>query len=73
MAMLDEDKLQGAVANILELLRKQSTCCGFISAQWMKDQTDVSVWVLVSPTGAITVKDSPTGSVITSPNLPLKP
>lgn len=73
MALIDEGKLQGNVIEILSLLRKQATCCGYISAQWMLDNSDNPVWVLVSPTGEVTVMDSPTGSVQASPDLPLKP
>lgn len=61
MALIDEGKLQGNVINILDILRKQATCCGFVSGQWMCDD-GTPVWVLMSPTGEVTAFDAPGGS-----------
>ena len=73
MALIDEGKLQGNIMNILEVLRKQQACCGFISAQWMLDANGDNVWVLVRPGGDVVVKTSPTGAVEANPALPLQP
>jgi hypothetical protein len=73
MALLDEDKLQGNVYMILQLLRQEQACCSFISAQWMDDSGGTPVFVLVAENGDVTVKDSPTGTIQTSPLLPLAP
>lgn len=64
MALIDEDKLQGNVFAILQLLRKEQTCCGYINGQFMCDGSTV-VWVLTSPTGAVKVFDAPGGTEIT--------
>jgi hypothetical protein len=64
MALLDEEKLQGRIFNILEILRQEQSCCGIASAQWMCDDGD-PVWVLVNEAGKITVYDAPGGNVIT--------
>jgi len=74
MALTNEGKLQDNVAFIKALLEKQISCCNdVVAASWMHDQSDVDVYVLVHSDGTVVVKDSPTGAIQTSPDLPLKP
>jgi len=64
MAMLDEEKLQGRIFNILEILRKQTVCCPKIAAEfYCVDGT--AQWVVTSQDGTVTVYDAPNGTLVT--------
>lgn len=67
MALLDEGLLQGNITSILDLLRRQQACCGYISAQWMTQDGGDPVFVLINPKGEITVLDGPGGTVVPNP------
>lgn len=63
MPMIDEDKLQGAVANILDLLRKQAVCCPKIAAEFYCVDGTIQ-WVVTSQDGTVSVYDVPNGTLV---------
>lgn len=66
MALLDEDKLQGRIYEILDLLRKQTQCCRVASTEYAASSvTGGDVFVLIFETGTIEVRDlGPNGAVL---------
>ena len=66
MAMLDEQKLQGRILEILELLRKQSACCeGVAAAVWAHSSvTGGSVFVTIGVNGTAVVYTQPGGTIL---------
>ena len=64
MALIDEEKLQGHVYEILQLLRKQAVCCPKIAADFYCVDGTIS-WVVTSQDGTVTVYDAPNGNVVT--------
>ena len=66
MALIDEGKLQGNIYNILDVLRKDITCCKYIQGSWMCDSGAANpVWVLINDKGTVTTLDGPQGSPVT--------
>lgn len=66
MALLDEEKLQGRVYEILDTLRKQVQCCRVASAQWMSsDSLGTNVFVIIYDSGDFKVFDAPGGTEYT--------
>ena len=63
MAMIDEEKLQGAVSNILDLLRKQAVCCPKIAAEFYCVDGTIQ-WVVTSQDGTVSVYDVPNGTLV---------
>lgn len=67
MALLDEDKLQGHIIEILDVLRKDVNCCKVVSTTWATSSIVGSgVFVTIDQHGGITVYDAPGGSVLTA-------
>jgi len=66
MALLDEDKLQGNIINILSILRKQDACsCEQVAtAMWANSSLAGIVFVTVLRNGKIKVYDQPGGTEI---------
>lgn len=65
MALLDEDKLQGRIYEILDLLRKDTTCCKVVSTTWAASSLiGAGVFVTIDQKGGITVYDAPGGNVL---------
>ena len=66
MALIDEEKLQGRIFNILEILRKDVDCCKIVSAFWACSSiTTTNVFVTIDQKGNITVYDHPGGGILT--------
>lgn len=66
MALLDEERLQSHVIEILEVLRKDINCCKVVAAVWAASSLIAQgVFVTVDQHGGITVYDVPGGSVLT--------
>lgn len=67
MALIDEDKLQGRVYEILDLLRKQVQCCRVASTQYAASSvTGGTVFVLIFENGTLEVRNlGPNGTVLT--------
>lgn len=67
MALLDEDKLQGRVFEILDLLRKQVQCCRVADTQYAESSvTGGTVFVLIFENGTLEVRDiGPNGAILT--------
>ena len=67
MALLDEEKLQGRIYNILEVLRKDIDCCKVVSSTWANSSNiEEGVFITVDQKGNITVYDAPGGGILTS-------
>ncbi len=65
MALIDEQKLQGNLYTILELLRKETLCCKVSTVTWASSSTlAVNVFVTVLEDGSIKVYDSPGGALL---------
>ena len=65
MALLDEGKLQGNIYNILDVLRKDITCCKIVAALWAKSSIiNTGVFLTIDSKGSITVYDVPGGSIL---------
>ena len=65
MALLDEQKLQGNVYNILDLLRKEVQCCKVVAASWANSSIIAAgVFLTVDQKGNVTVYDAPGGNVL---------
>jgi len=66
MALLDEGKLQGNIYNILDVLRKDITCCRIVSASWAHSSIiTAGVFLTIDDKGNIIVYDAPGGNVLT--------
>lgn len=66
MALLDENKLQGNIINILNILRKEVECCKVVSALWAKSsEVATGVFITVDQNGGIKVYDAPGGNLLT--------
>lgn len=65
MALLDEPKLQGNVYQILDLLRKQNSCCHVVTALWMTSSIEGTVFVTIDQNGGVSVYDAPGGTKFT--------
>jgi hypothetical protein len=66
MALIDEEKLQGRVFNILEVLRKDIDCCKVVSTTWANSsEIGAGVFITIDQKGNITVYDVPGGSILT--------
>lgn len=76
MPLIDENKMQGDLTNLLEVLRFLK-CCAKVSGSWMHGNDNSSVWVLLQADGTVQVMTSPTGTILTPTNnsaiFPLKP
>lgn len=67
MALLDEDKLQGRVFNILEVLRKDTDCCKVVSTTWASSSIiGAGVFITIDQKGNIKVYDAPGGGILTA-------
>ena len=59
MALIDEEKLQGRVYNILEVLRKDIDCCKVVSTTWANSSiVGAGVFITIDQKGNITVSVS---------------
>jgi hypothetical protein len=65
MALLDEEKLQRHIYEILQLLRKQVTCCKIVSTTWATSSLLGVVFVTIDESGKISVYDAPGGTLLT--------
>jgi len=67
MALIDEDKLQGRIFNILEILRKDVDCCKVVSTTWADSSlVEGGVFITIDQKGNITVYDAPGGGILTA-------
>jgi hypothetical protein len=67
MALIDEDKLQGNVKNILELIRKQAACCDDVATGGFATSSIAGpVYFTVSRGGKVKVYNQPGGTLITN-------
>ena len=67
MALLDEDKLQGRIYDILDILRKDINCCKVVSSTWASSSLiGAGVFVTVDQNGGIKVYDAPGGTQLSS-------
>lgn len=67
MALLDEDKLQGHVTEILQLLRKQAACCNKVASTTFATSSVTAgrVFVLIFEDGTLEVRNlGPNGAVL---------
>lgn len=66
MALIDEDKLQGNVIQILQLLKKEAACDSVITSVWAVSSVVAGpVFVTISRCGTATVYTQPGGTVLT--------
>jgi hypothetical protein len=68
MALLDEEKLQGHVYEILQMLRKQAACCKKVSSTnyGHSSVTGGDVFILIFEDGTLEVRDlGANGAVLT--------
>lgn len=67
MALIDEDKLQGNVIQILALLKKEAACESVATAVWAHSSvTGGAVFVTISNRGVAKVYTQPGGTLITN-------
>jgi len=67
MALIDEDKLQGNVIQILQILKSNKACCTKVaSTTWATSSIAGSVFVLIFQDGSIKVLTAPGGTVVAS-------
>lgn len=63
MALLDEEKLQGRIYDILDVLRKDINCCKVVSTTWAASSLiGAGVFVTIDQNGGIKVYDVPGGT-----------
>lgn len=66
MALIDEQKLQGNVFNILEILRKKEACCKVASTTWATSSVvSENVFVVIFDNGQVEVYTGPSGTKLT--------
>lgn len=67
MALIDEYKLQGNVQNILEILRKQASCCDDVaSSGFATSSVAGAIFYTLSRGGKVKVYNQPGGTQITN-------
>lgn len=66
MALIDEEKLQGNVRAILDLLRRQAACCEQVAtAVWGVSSIAGPVFITISKGGGVKVYTQPGGTLVT--------
>lgn len=69
MALLDEDKLQGHVTEILQLLRKQAACCKKVAATnyGHSSVTAGDVFIITFEDGSLEVRNLGANGAVLAP------
>lgn len=67
MALIDEDKLQGNVIQLLEIAKKNRACCDNVAAALFAGSSLIAsgVFITISKGGKLVVYDHPGGTVLT--------
>ena len=67
MALIDEDKLQGNVIQLLEIAKKNRACCDNVAAvTWANSSLIMTgVFVTIAKNGKVVVYTAPGGTVLT--------